>query len=333
MKEAYGEAVAEALREVPGGTFEIRRHSAPEDGGAFPVEHLTTRTQGKGKIEIFPVFSGIELSVHRYLADRVRFHHEAVDSILEIDHCRSGRIGWNMRGGAAVYLGTGDLCLHSMDSCADSEMTLPLGYYEGVAVAADLRVLREHRPDILREAGFDAGEIYRKFCAGGVPTGVPACRETDAIFSCLYGLREALRPAYYKLKALEALLYVQQLEPSADRELTQYGSQQTELIKEIRDFLVDHLDRRFTIEELSRKYLINTSSLKSVFKAVYGMPIASYVKEYRMQQAMKLLRETDDSVAVIAEKVGYETQGKFAKAFKESVQVLPTEYRRLYPKG
>ena len=57
MKEAHGEAVAEALREVPGGTFEIRRHGAPEDG-AFPTEHLTTRTQGKGKIEIFPVFPG-----------------------------------------------------------------------------------------------------------------------------------------------------------------------------------------------------------------------------------------------------------------------------------
>lgn len=61
------------------------------------------------------------------------------------------------------------------------------------------------------------------------------------------------------------------------------------------------------------------------------MPIASYVKEYRIQQAMKLLRETDDSIAVIAEKVGYETQGKFTKAFKERVQMLPTEYRRRSP--
>ena len=45
---------------------------------------------------------------------------------------------------------------------------------------------------------------------------------------------------------------------------------------------------------------------------------------------MKLLRETDDSIAQIAKQVGYETQGKFTKAFKESVQRLPTEYRRQY---
>lgn len=61
------------------------------------------------------------------------------------------------------------------------------------------------------------------------------------------------------------------------------------------------------------------------------MPIASYVKEYRIQQAMKLLRETNDNIAVIAEKVGYETQGKFTKAFKERGLMLPTEYRRLSP--
>ena len=46
---------------------------------------------------------------------------------------------------------------------------------------------------------------------------------------------------------------------------------------------------------------------------------------------MKLLRETNDNIAVSAEKVGYETQGKFTKAFKERGLMLPTEYRRLSP--
>ena len=126
------------------------------------------------------------------------------------------------------------------------------------------------------------------------------------------------------------LLYLGWAKPEWQQESNQSVSQQTELIRQIHDFLVQHLDQRFTIEELAKRYLINTSSLKSVFKAVYGVPLASYVKEYRIQQAMKLLRETDDSIAQIAKQVGYETQGKFTKAFKESVQLLPTEYRRQY---
>lgn len=69
--------------------------------------------------------------------------------------------------------------------------------------------------------------------------------------------------------------------------MTQYFSEQTELIKEIHQQLTEHLDQRFTIEELSKQYLINTSTLKEVFKTVYGLPIATYMKEYRVHKAMK----------------------------------------------
>ena len=47
-----------------------------------------------------------------------------------------------------------------------------------------------------------------------------------------------------------------------------------------------------------------------------------------MREAMHLLRETDSSIADIAAAVGYESQGKFTKAFKAVAQALPTEYRR-----
>ena len=46
---------------------------------------------------------------------------------------------------------------------------------------------------------------------------------------------------------------------SEHKELTQYFSQQTESIKEIHQQLTEHLDQRFTIAELSKQYLINTS--------------------------------------------------------------------------
>ena len=73
---------------------------------------------------------------------------------------------------------------------------------------------------------------------------------------------------------------------------------------------------------------MNTSTLKAVFKTVYGLPIATYMKEYRIHRAMELLRERDDSIASIAEQVGYGSQGKFTKAFKDVTQLLPTEYRK-----
>ena len=50
-----------------------------------------------------------------------------------------------------------------------------------------------------------------------------------------------------------------------------------------------------------KKWLMNTTTLKSVFKAVYGMPIASYMKEYRMKLASNMLLQEDKGIAILGD--------------------------------
>ena len=47
-----------------------------------------------------------------------------------------------------------------------------------------------------------------------------------------------------------------------------------------------------------------------------------------MERAAELLKDTDQSMAEIANGVGYESQSKFTAAFKEQFGQLPKEYRR-----
>ena len=278
-------------------------------------------------MEVHNVYPGIEASFNTFLAPEIHFQHSALDSVLEIHYCRNGRIGWNMRGGTAIYLGSGDLTAHSMACCSNSTMMFPLGYSEGVSLSVDLEKLSTVCPEILQSAGVASNLLWEKFCSGShlqfqlAPIGTYFCSTLSTPVP--------VRLPLLKLKVLEVLIYLGNMK-SGRKELTQYFSQQTELIKEIRQQLTEHLEQRFTIEELSKQYLINTSTLKEVFKAVYGLPIATYMKEYRVHQAMKLLRETDATIADIAAQVGYETQGKFSKAFKDVTQVLPTKYRKNY---
>ena len=89
-----------------------------------------------------------------------------------------------------------------------------------------------------------------------------------------------------------------------------------------------NLAERVTIEELSRKYLMNTTTLKRCFKQVYGETIAAHMKKHRMEQAASLLLKTQNDIAAIAQAVGYESQSRFTAAFKETYGELPTEYRR-----
>ncbi len=87
------------------------------------------------------------------------------------------------------------------------------------------------------------------------------------------------------------------------------------------------MEQRFTIESLSKQYLINPTTLKAMFKSVYGTSIAAHVKEHRMEKAAKLLRETSLSIAEIAGSVGYDSQSRFTAAFKEYSGKLPRDYR------
>ena len=74
--------------------------------------------------------------------------------------------------------------------------------------------------------------------------------------------------------------------------------------------------------------VINTATLKDTFKGIYGQPIGTYMKEYRIKQAAILLRQTQATIAEIANQVGYENQSKFATAFRDVLKIAPAEYRK-----
>ena len=139
------------------------------------------------------------------------------------------------------------------------------------------------------------------------------------------------REVYYRAAdAPQSRLLHEMIEQVMDVACPQWReeAEQVKIIREIHDHLTEHMEQRVTIEELSHRYLINPTTLKTVFKEVYGNSLAAHMKEHRMEKAAALLRETDMSVAEIAGQVGYESQSKFAAAFKEQFGQLPTAYRR-----
>ena len=139
------------------------------------------------------------------------------------------------------------------------------------------------------------------------------------------------REVYYRAAdAPQSRLLHEMIEQVMDVACPQWReeAEQVKIIREIHDHLTEHMEQRVTIEELSRRYLINPTTLKTVFKEVYGNSLAAHMKEHRMEKAAALLRETDMSVAEIAGQVGYESQSKFTAAFKEQFGQLPTAYRR-----
>lgn len=329
MKEEPLEMIKQQLSKIKTGQLLMRKHKTAPDIPCF-VQAFHAVSDGKGIADNYPLFPGITLTHSLYLANKFTFHHPPMESAMQINHCRYGRIGWEMHNDLNIYLGPGDLSIHMMDACAESTMSLPLGYYEGIAISVDLNVLEQEAPDILREAGVSGSKLREKFCPNGETTAMPASTQIEHIFSELYRLPDGFQIPYYKLKVQELFLFLSVLELDDKIKLDQYLSPQVEIIKAVHRQLTEHLETRYTIEELAKQHLINTTSLKAVFKTVYGAPIAAYMKAYRMNRAAELLRQTNDSIAEIAAKVGYENQSKFTTVFKDTFHLLPTAYRRQY---
>lgn len=282
---------------------------------------------GMDHIKAIELYPGIELTYLALTTDYFSVHHAALDHILNINYCRSGRIGWEMGNGNSVYLGQKDFSLHTMKSCADSVMSLPNGDYEGLTISIDLRTLTDNPPEALSGTGITGAFLYEKFCKNSPITSFAGNEQTESIFSTFYNQPEHLQHAWQKVKVLELLLYLGGVKTDSKNYLTQYQSEQIEIIREIHKQLAEHMEQRFTIESLSKQYLINPTTLKSMFKSVYGTSIAAHMKEHRMEQAAKLLQETSLSIAEIAGSVGYDSQSRFTSVFKTYWGKLPKDYR------
>lgn len=324
MTEGCPLEIEKRLADVPGGTVLVRTHTAG-GGEACRSEPAESAPDGKGAVESWEVFSGAVLTHSLYRAGRCALPRAPRGAVMHLSHCRLGCSAWEMRGGAELRLGPGELSLHMADECAGAAMSLPLGYYEGVAILVDLDRLERKPPEILREAGMSGRTLYHSLCGAQGHTVLPAGPRLERIFSELCAPPPQMQLPYFKLKVQELLLLLSIPE--------QAPSQQVQTIRAIHRQLTEHLDRRFTIEELSRQYLINTSSLKAAFKSVYGAPVGAYMRQYRIRRAAGLLRETRESIAEIAAQVGYENQSKFTAAFQQVMNELPSAYRRRHQKS
>ncbi|MDO4492761.1 MAG: metalloregulator ArsR/SmtB family transcription factor [Clostridia bacterium] len=120
----------------------------------------------------------------------------------------------------------------------------------------------------------------------------------------------------------------QVMEVACPEHKVDYGASQEEIVRKVHDHLMEHLSERISIDDLARMFLMNTTTLKTVFKRVYGTTIAAHMRTHRLERAAALLKTTDREVTEVAKAVGYDSAARFATAFRENFGETPSEYRR-----
>ncbi|MCI9221267.1 MAG: AraC family transcriptional regulator [Lachnospiraceae bacterium] len=94
--------------------------------------------------------------------------------------------------------------------------------------------------------------------------------------------------------------------------------------------LLEYLSQHFaavTLEELARVSSYNASYLSRLFRETFDIPFTDYVNILRVNQAMKLLRETDLTAEEIGLEVGFHSRKHFYDMFKRHTGMTPGAFR------
>ncbi len=83
----------------------------------------------------------------------------------------------------------------------------------------------------------------------------------------------------------------------------------------------------WTLESLAHEVGLSRSAFAERFLQFVGRPPMQYLASWRMQLAANLLRAGSDNVLAIANRVGYESEAAFSRAFKKAVGTPPGEWR------
>ena len=96
--------------------------------------------------------------------------------------------------------------------------------------------------------------------------------------------------------------------------------------------MMQYIHQKFTynisLSDIADQAKVSKSTALNLFQRYLGISPVTYLINYRLQEAAKLLASTEKKVTVISKDTGFDNVDYFCKAFKKYYKLTPTEYRK-----
>lgn len=93
-------------------------------------------------------------------------------------------------------------------------------------------------------------------------------------------------------------------------------------------YIARHYNEHISLKDIANQIFLNPVYFSICFKRDTGLNFVDYINEYRIEKSKELLKNLQESIASIAETVGFQNARYFSKVFKKYVGISPAEYRR-----
>jgi DNA-binding response OmpR family regulator len=173
-------------------------------------------------------------------------------------------------------------------------------------------------PVIFLTASTARDDKLRGFALGGVDYITKPFDEAEVLARVAVQLQ--VQRQLRRLEVLGTQHVLERRRPSADRE--------SFMLQEAVCILNAQMTEAPNLPDLAHRVGTNERKLTELFRHRFGMTVFDYLSELRLDTGRRLLESTDTPVSLIAEAVGYQNPGDFARAFRRHYQVSPRNYRQ-----
>ena len=100
------------------------------------------------------------------------------------------------------------------------------------------------------------------------------------------------------------------------------------VVGEVIDYVQTHYREQLSLRQVAELFYVNAAYLGRVFQRMTGVGFKKYVNDLRMEEAKRILLQTDCLVYEVAQQVGFVESKYFIQKFTEETGESPSEYRK-----
>ena len=143
-----------------------------------------------------------------------------------------------------------------------------------------------------------------------------------------YNLHPSIKELYIKGKVYELIALYFNKSDDADIEQCPFlvDEDNVRRIRKAKEIIISRMAEPPTLNELSDEIGLSLKKLKEGFKQIYGDSVFSFLFDYKMEYARKMLETGQHNVNEVGLKVGYSTASHFISAFKKKYGTTPKKY-------
>ena len=141
-------------------------------------------------------------------------------------------------------------------------------------------------------------------------------------------VNSSVRELYVKGKVYELLSLHFQKDEAALGEYCPFlvDEQNVLKIRKAKEIIISRMAEPPSLQELANEIGLNLKKLKEGFKQIYGDTVYSFLFDYKMEHARKLLESNQYNVNEVGLQVGYSTASHFIAAFRKKFGTTPKKY-------